>query len=308
MDLALWAFGVEWDKTPYCKYVSEITGSVTSAILFQQVLFNFHRAGERVFYKFQAPCDHPLYSIEDSWLEELGFGLGELRGALSKIATKAKTHEDIKILLRNSEITCAVVYYQDLNNVTWYYINKKVCLNILASAKAAYQKRQERIRNARDERVISRNAKFAPPITESAIEDSINTTTQVFEIKEKPLKPKKPKEESVVKQKKLFREGFTMPENYVLMETASSDLVEQGFEQDDVDYEFSRFKQYYTQGKGKLRKHYNWEISFCEWMNRNYRNGYLKRYGKVYRVDANEERVSEYRRQANTDLFADVTD
>src|SRR4051812_26052741 len=115
-------FADEQETIPYRKMVRKVTGSINSAILLQQMCYNWHRSSrDGVFYKFKEACGNSLYNVEDSWLEELGFSRNEYDTALKLIGTKAKTRDDIPRLLRESGVQYCVVYYKDRNNITWFY-------------------------------------------------------------------------------------------------------------------------------------------------------------------------------------------
>ncbi len=62
---------------------TKVTGSVTSAILLQQIIYRLQDAES--FYKFKEPCKHALYKEGDSWIEELGFTIKEFTNALDKL-------------------------------------------------------------------------------------------------------------------------------------------------------------------------------------------------------------------------------
>ncbi len=94
-----------------------ITGSVMSAILLNQIMYWAKKTGNH-FYKFRNSCDHKLYKSGDSWCEELGFTGHEFDGALKKIGQRLKAGikplEDV-----------FVWFYTDFNRVTWYSVNWK---------------------------------------------------------------------------------------------------------------------------------------------------------------------------------------
>ena len=64
--------------------------SVTGVILLQQIMYRYKQNDYKPFYKFKAPCDHPAYTVGDSWCEELGFSQKEFDGALKGFAIKIK--------------------------------------------------------------------------------------------------------------------------------------------------------------------------------------------------------------------------
>lgn len=101
-----------------------MTGSITSAILLQQIRFHWVNKGSKPFYKFFSPpqTGHDKYRIGDSWIEELGFTLAELRGAMKKVAKRLVKEdlEDLKSALDGH----FVGYFRDQNHVTWHYFNE----------------------------------------------------------------------------------------------------------------------------------------------------------------------------------------
>lgn len=102
----------------------DLTGSVMSAILLQQIVYRSskkHWGGKcgRPFYKFNAPCSHPDYREGDSWQEELKFTRSELETALKRIAvkiTKGKSKQEVRQ-------HALVMYWTDKTRKTWYEPN-----------------------------------------------------------------------------------------------------------------------------------------------------------------------------------------
>jgi hypothetical protein len=112
-----------------------IAGSVTSAILLQQMLYWWRKMNQKAFYKFTAPCNHEDYKEGDSWLEELGFKRAEFEGARNKIAKRIKTGDSKMDALEHYP----VVYWNDCDRRTWYEFNEELleeCLQWLYSANA----------------------------------------------------------------------------------------------------------------------------------------------------------------------------
>jgi len=107
----------------YRPTLAKIAGSVTGAIFLQQVLFRWQTNGRKPFYKFSAPCDHPLYREGDSWQEELHFTRAELEGARAKVAIKRKKGEPM-----GEEL---VAYWVDMERKTWYSLNEPALENAL---------------------------------------------------------------------------------------------------------------------------------------------------------------------------------
>ena len=65
-------------------------GSVTAAILLQQIIYRWHTNKRKPFYKFKQPCSHEKYREGDSWCEELAFTRYEFDSALKLIGQKIK--------------------------------------------------------------------------------------------------------------------------------------------------------------------------------------------------------------------------
>lgn len=119
------------DLVSYRKSLRKLTGSVTSAILLQQVLYWFTRQGYQTFYKFKEPCNHKLYKPGDSWTEELGFSKREFDGALKRIGTKITSGKKKTALLEGRDITNVVLYWIGNDRVTWYEINADLLVDLL---------------------------------------------------------------------------------------------------------------------------------------------------------------------------------
>ena len=105
----------------------EIAGSVTAAVLLQQIIFwSDHKKGEP-FYKFKQECSHRLWSEGDSWCEELGFSRHEFDGAIKHFAKKTKQGEMVV------DGTTLVYYWTDMDRLTWYWLDR------VALGKAAFR-------------------------------------------------------------------------------------------------------------------------------------------------------------------------
>lgn len=117
------------DVITYRPRLRTICGSVTAVILMQQVIYRWKVAGFKPFYKFNEPCDHPLYREGDSWEEELGLSYAELHSARKRIAKKlnAATPDD-------ERLQHPIVFWTDADRVTWYDINPAPLAEKLAEA------------------------------------------------------------------------------------------------------------------------------------------------------------------------------
>ncbi len=100
---------------PYRPQYTKITGTVTSAILFQQMNYWWHTMKRRPFYKFREPCEHEKCDKGDSWTEELGIGATAFDNALKAIGAAKVTKGTSKTkLLQNHR----VIYWTDSNRMT----------------------------------------------------------------------------------------------------------------------------------------------------------------------------------------------
>ena len=106
----------------YRPKLRQIAGSVTATIFLQQCMHWWRAMGYEPFYKFASPSPKSLrYNKGDSWEEELGFSYAELKTARGKVAVKAKASNWREALKDN-----LVVYWTDLNRMTWYAVNDKL--------------------------------------------------------------------------------------------------------------------------------------------------------------------------------------
>ena len=115
---------------PYRPQYRQITGSVTAAILLQQLAYWWYTSGETPFYKYRAPCKAEKYRAGDSWVEELGFSKDEFDTAIHTIGTKitrgVSKKQSLTGAMGNDPETAAshlVVYWTDSNRATWYQLN-----------------------------------------------------------------------------------------------------------------------------------------------------------------------------------------
>ena len=117
----------------YRPELSKNTGSVTSAILLQQMVYWWQRSDFGSFYKFKQPCKHKMYRAGDSWCEELGFSRAEFDTAIKHIGIKKTSEMTIQDAAElSAEKNLPVVYWTTRNRVTYYTINAPVLLEILS--------------------------------------------------------------------------------------------------------------------------------------------------------------------------------
>ena len=109
----------EYRAISYRPELVEIAGSVTSAILLQQITYWAARSEWRAFFKFRAPCAHDDYRPGDSWCEELKFSGNEFDSALKKIGTKITKGKSKATALDNS----LLIYWTDSSRKTWFLLN-----------------------------------------------------------------------------------------------------------------------------------------------------------------------------------------
>ena len=89
-------------------------GSITTAILFQQIVYWWVKSGHNPFYKFIEPCGHDAYNDGDSWSEELMFTKREFRSAFKRLV--------------DLELVKSVIDHTRLTN---YYLNEENASNFL---------------------------------------------------------------------------------------------------------------------------------------------------------------------------------
>lgn len=123
MSPAVQILAEDKDLIVYRKSLKKITGSVTSAILLQQILYRALKNDGKPFYKFKEPCDHEHYREGDSWAEELEFTRYEFDGALEKIGTKITKDTKEEVLTNGDSTKALVLFWTDMARLTWYQIN-----------------------------------------------------------------------------------------------------------------------------------------------------------------------------------------
>jgi hypothetical protein len=107
------------EAIPYRPDLRGIAGSVTGAILLQQIVY-WHSKKGGPFFKFKTPPAPGTegYRPGDSWTEELGFSRHEFDTALAKIGQKIgkKTQRDPAAL---------VWFWTGMDRRTWYQLNEQ---------------------------------------------------------------------------------------------------------------------------------------------------------------------------------------
>jgi hypothetical protein len=117
------------DSIPYIKELRPHVGSVTSAILMQQLDYWFERYPDG-FYKFLEPSDHKAYQPGDSWTEELGFSKAEFRSAFDHIGIRYESKrafdqkdEQRRFIDENGQEQFYASYKDRIKGLTFYYRN-----------------------------------------------------------------------------------------------------------------------------------------------------------------------------------------
>lgn len=147
----------------YRPLFARMVGSVTSAILLQQIVY-WWGPKQKPFYKFRGTGDpsksikHKLYTPGDSWLEELSFSPAEFDGALRRIASKitqgtskfealAVTDPSWDAAGRLTNAHHLVIFWTDADRVTWYQLNTTLLTNAIKQKYMGIPQNQEFLGN-----------------------------------------------------------------------------------------------------------------------------------------------------------------
>lgn len=129
MPMRNYVAAIAANPIPYCKEFRQIAGSVTGAILLQQLDFYF-RKKPNGFYKFLEPCNREKYNEGDSWTEELGFSASEFRSAFDQIGLRhaSKTgYENAEHKFKSDEKEFFYCSYHDrMTGLTHYFRNHQL--------------------------------------------------------------------------------------------------------------------------------------------------------------------------------------
>lgn len=112
------------DSISYIKELRLITGSVTGALLMQQLDYHF-MSQPHGFYKFMKASNHRDYQVGKSWTEELGFSIKEFRGAWQKIGTTYNSKNEYDLAKENQfrgKLYCSYIDRKSQNK-TFYFKN-----------------------------------------------------------------------------------------------------------------------------------------------------------------------------------------
>jgi hypothetical protein len=255
-----------------------------------------------------------LYKEGDSWLEELGFTVKEYDGAIRLIGKYANKAEDIDELLKSDDVGNILVWYKDRNNVTWFYRNDKALMKALSDMTKLSKAEESRKITEQDDLVdprtevlsdkdlsdgVSLNPQRCEPQPNlgsplhTEITSENNSTREIQ--KPKICEAKEAKPLTKPRQKKMdsrFRNGKRMQPEFQIAPDVLQTAIEMGYESLDVSEERIKYLSYYKNGDGKTKIHWDWNEKFIyEWLDRGYKKGYLKRNGKFYTVNANQERL-----------------
>jgi hypothetical protein len=122
------------NNTPFIKYYPELGkafNSICAAVLLKQIDYLFEANGNEPFYKFKAPCEHELYQVGRSWIEELGVCRSEFDKALARLGA-VKVVKGVKLV--DAKERALIVYCTDKNRVTWYWLNVTMYEDLLECA------------------------------------------------------------------------------------------------------------------------------------------------------------------------------
>ncbi len=335
-NILLTFLGSEREAIPYRKEIKHLTGSTNAAVLLQQMLFNYARKACKPFYKFKTPCGHPLYTLEDSWLEELGFTLGEYDGAIKLIGTEAKSRAELDDHLKSKDVNKCVIYYIDRNNgnITWYYINQKA---VKALCKEAHKLVQERALRREESqlpvvdpltsqvvdskgngKITEADGNFQEPdgklpfplLPKNTTKNKNKPKAKFYQNKvhEVNVKTKPPLKGRNPAQTTMWGNAVTLPIDFEVENDIIEDAENLGYERVDIQDESRKFKDYYLTGKGAKITHYNWNSLFLNnWLTNSYRYGYIKRHGKfINGINASKSRAEIVREQLAPGMFDDV--
>jgi len=157
----------------YRPELRQIAGSITAAILLNQIIYWWAKNGRKKFYKFKNKCTHEKYKDGDSWCEELGFSQKEFDNAIKKIGFKLGKTKNI--IDKDDAI---VIYYRDREGLTWYSIQEELLENKLSGIYNVNDQReftiegyQREFSKENDERVFSNN---------NVTETTTKTTTENY--------------------------------------------------------------------------------------------------------------------------------
>lgn len=111
------------------------------------------------------------------------------------------------------------------------------------------------------------------------------------------------------KQKPLFtidKNARKMPKDFTVSEDTFNSALDMGYSVQDLNDEIVKFVAYYTDGKGRSKRYRNWQHHFIYgWLDISYRNGYLKRNDKFYKLSGDEGRKESIKALTDPNLFSE---
>ncbi len=123
----------------YYPELVKVAGSVTSALLMSQLEFWFKATGGKSFYKFLEPCQHELYRTGDSWQEELGMSVSEIRSAFKRIGVMYKSKSSFKASTDVFQGKLYAAYYDRIRRTTHYFRNDEKVVEVLGKVEELHQ-------------------------------------------------------------------------------------------------------------------------------------------------------------------------
>lgn len=118
-------------KICYYPEFVEVAGSVTGALLMSQLEFWFKVIEGKSFYKFLEPCQHELYKVGDSWQEELGMSVSEIRSAFKRIGIMYKSKRSFEASTDVFQGKLYAAYYDRIRRTTHYFRNTEKVQEVL---------------------------------------------------------------------------------------------------------------------------------------------------------------------------------
>lgn len=279
------------DMIAYRPPLRKLTGSITSAILLQQLMWRWKVEGHQPYYKFLNPCKHEKYVVGDSWAEELGFTSSELEGALSKIATRVKKGDSLTTLFEGKNNTSMVAYAQDASKYTWWVLNEDL---ITEKVSQIYDDKEDIVGWQIGKRRLANLEAMVGKLPTGY------TTERDTEIKNSPA-------ESTVEEKKV---PSYLPKDFHVTEEMKEWITKFGYHIEDEPMVTDDFVNYWRHGKGANKKMTRWNGVWKNRWHSLYRYGEIKKNGRFYKekLSASEQRTAAFRAEESTDIFAHVTD
>lgn len=170
------------NKIIYDKNLRNITWSLTSAILLQQIIYWSEKTKWEKFFKFIEPCNHELYKEWDSWCEELWFSRKEFDWAIKKIWFKLWKNNKNQMDKENA----IIIYYTDSSRITWYSINYELLNNLLYSDFLVIDKRSNS--KVIDKMSDTNNTEITTKITSEILsKDNTEQSSEIVKVDKRDL-------------------------------------------------------------------------------------------------------------------------